>query len=332
MLKLQRMNNPSYDRALALFSNANSTGMWDDAAFSAWLAGANTHAWNQLEEAWQREGNPEKFSWPVLKRAVKTFSSTFCAPPFETLIAFFFPPGVVYQEGHWLDWQTDEVKKDIFRTAQGWMEQSSVGLEEQAGALLLLAVVTDNMPLWRQAPEKCIKELDSDEGMRLLNSVGAEHLLVSDIERVPTNLPNVSMVEQMLKAVQYERRAIARCIELKAGPGMWLQYIFSGNERSLEGRRMTAWNNMKLDGVDAWAMSQYIRPATSFEASFEGMSGYKLVREHDTWARQWWVQCMLGMDYAQAHRMACCVRTPLVQDETYPVDELLSSSDREMLS
>ena len=330
MLKLQHMNDPSYDRALALFAKAHNTGVWDGTAFSAWLEGANTHAWNQLEEAWQREGSPETFSWPVLKQAVETFSRTYCAPPFATLSAFLFPPGVVYQEGHWLDWQTDATKADIFITAQTWMEQVQWVFSEQAASLLKIAVLTDNMQLWRQAPDKCLQDLDWDMGQRLLNRCGVEKLLVSDIERIPGNKNKSSRLDLMLTAVSFERRAVARCLELKAGPGLWLQHIFS-SEKNMEIRRKFAWNNMMLDGVDAWAMSQYVRPATSFEASFKGMSGYKPVREHDTWARQWWVQCMLGMDYAQAYSMACCVRTPLVQDETYPVDALLSSSDSEML-
>ena len=325
------MNNPAYDCALALFAAAHRTGVWDETAFSAWLAGANTHAWNQLEEAWQREGNPETFSWPVLKRAVEKFSSAFCAPPFATLSTFLFPPGATYQEGHWIDWQTDSVKAEIFTTAQAWMERAEWGFSEQAASLLKIAVFTDNMQLWREAPEKCLQDMEWNTGQRLLNWYGAEKLRVSDIERIPGNKGKSSQLDLMLTAVQFERRAIARCIELKAGPGLWLQHIFSSDE-NMESRRKFAWENMKLDGVDAWAMSQYFRPATSFEASFEGMSGYKPVRAHETWARQWWVQCMLGMDYAQAHSMACRVCTPLAQDETYPVDALLLFSDSAMLS
>lgn len=331
------INDPVYDHACALFEKANSTNLWDSNAFAGWLAGANTQSWNYLEEAWQRSGTPATFSWEILKTALKRYGQTRHATPLSTLTEFLFPPGIAYQEGHWMDWQTDAVKAEIFTTAQEWMRTDRIktvnwNCQDKPLSLLRIAVLTKNLPLWRQVPKECIDNLEWKISMYWLNVSGIENLFISDIERIPEDKSKSSLVDIMLQAVQFEWRTIARCIELEAGPGLWLQYVFSGSKASFEGRRRTAWNNMKLDGIDAWAMSQYVLTAPSFEASFDGMNGYKSVREHETWARRWWTQCMLGMDYEQAYSMACHVRTPLVLDETYPVDELLLSDQSALLS
>ena len=89
---------------------------------------------------------------------------------------------------------------------------------------------------------------------------------------------------------------------------------------------------MKLDGVDAWALTQYIRPNKLFEASLEELGGHKRVLEHERWARQWWIQCMLGMDKEQAYQLARQIKSSAQVDELYPVDVLLFATEHGVLS
>lgn len=113
------MNDSLDHQERAMFAQAHAVDVWNDDLFLGWLANANAHAWNRLEDAWQYEGNPASFSWPVLKNAVETYSNKFHASPLATLGCFLFPPGYSHgKEGDWLDWQDNRIKEDIFRTAQ----------------------------------------------------------------------------------------------------------------------------------------------------------------------------------------------------------------------
>ena len=343
VLEYGHMTTPR-DQALALFAYSNATGEWPETAFAQWQACADIAAWNQLEEAWQREGNPESFSWKILKMAVEAFSQRSGMRPLTVLDNFLYPPGVVVQEGYWLDWQTDADKADVFLTAQKWTEAAVAestlngdpddvdGLKDHAHMLLRLAVSTDNMPLWRNAPEACVAYLDWDSAMPMLNWSSVKPLLLSDIQRIPVGERSLSMVEMLLKASAKEWHNVARCIEFEGGPGLWAQHVFSGGPRDMEFRRKRAWNNMKLDGVDAWALVQYVRPAPSFEESLNEMERAKFVMPHEPWARQWWMQCVLGMDYAQAYSMACCIRAPIFVDDVYQVNASLFEGDDNVLS
>lgn len=51
--------------------------------------------------------------------------------------------------------------------------------------------------------------------------------------------------------------------------------------------KRTAWENMHLLGVDAWALVQLYRPSGSFELSLEsGLDGYKALEPYKQWAQQ----------------------------------------------
>ena len=254
------MKDSTYELAKSIFAQAYKTDNWNAEAFAVWRLSASTPSWNRLEVAWQEEGCPKAFSWPILKEAVEASARSFCSPPLEMLGAFLYSPDTQSgYEGYWLDWQTDEVKADIYRTAQTWMEQAALGLNEQAWILLRIAISSKCMPQWRGAPEKCVSEMDWYTGMRFLNTCSLETLTVPDIERIPFN--NVSaentrpfhntLIGTMLKSCDSHWRTVARCIEDKAGPGLWLTYVLSGDKNVMEAKRKVAWNNMKLDGVDA---------------------------------------------------------------------------------
>lgn len=308
-----------------MFANARTSGVWDDAVFSQWLVNADTHDWHQLEGAWQREENPSAFTWSTLKKGVEDYAAMFSAPPLCVFSSFVFSPEIQCTEGDWIHRQEDTVLNDVYRTAQFWMETSTSSLDNQAWQLLRLAIRTNNMPAWRQAPEKCVAEMDWRKGVYELNSCDKDQLSIEDIVRIPTGSPNSSLIDAMLKCYQTNTRVVARCIEQQGGPGLWLQHVLGGSENGMLSRRYTAWQNMQLDGVDAWAMVQYFRPATSFEASLDGVGGYKSVQAYEHWAKQWWVQSALGMDPKQACAMSCHIRSPQpTVDETYAVDGLLS--------
>ena len=53
--------------AQAMFSQADTTSVWDDGMFNAWLAVAGLAAWGQLESHWQSAGCPSSFFWDVLR-------------------------------------------------------------------------------------------------------------------------------------------------------------------------------------------------------------------------------------------------------------------------
>ena len=96
---------------------------------------------------------------------------------------------------------------------------------------------------------------------------------------------------------------------------------------------MTAWENMHLLGVDAWALVQLYRPSGSFELSLEsGLDGYKALEPYKQWAQQWWVQCVLGMETEQALEMARTVRASVCLEETMQVDSSLFSNDEPVVS
>ena len=327
--------------AQAMFSQADTTSVWDDGMFNAWLAVAGLAAWGQLESHWQSAGCPPSFSWDVLRKGVEKTSATFCSPPLETLGAFLYPQDHrLGYEGYWLDWQTPEVQQEVYRTAQAWLEKADVGLGDQSWMLLNIARDSGCMKAWREAPDKCVEHLDWNKGMYGLNAMEAKDLTVADIERVPPHgVPDVVWqssnphVAAMLKCYQSNWRSVARCLETKAGPGLWLQYVLESPPKNLDGRRMTAWENMHLLGVDAWALVQLYRPSGSFELSLEsGLDGYKALEPYKQWAQQWWVQCVLGMETEQALEMARTVRASVCLEETMQVDSSLFSNDEPVVS
>lgn len=193
--------------------------------------------------------------------------------------------------------------------------------------LLHLAVSTKNMPMWRKASNKCVAELGWSKGMYGLNACSLDVLTVADIERVPFN--NVverkdpfhkTLIGTMVESFTLNWRTVARCIENKAGPGMWLQYVLSAEPHGMQERRMTAWTYMQLDGVDAWAMHQFNHTAPTFEGSFEGARHFHPVDPYKEWAHQWWMECVLGMDRAQALNLARNIRTLVRPPDTFEVN------------
>ena len=330
------LDTPAYNLARTIFAEAQATGPWNTEAFSAWRLKANMQDWEHLERAWQSEDCPESFSWSVLKEAVEQSACRVrCALPLPTLGTFLFPRDTVVHEGFWLDWQTDDVKKNVYQTAQHWTEAATSELDEHAQLLLRIAVSSSCMPEWRAAPNKCVENINWYDGMRTLNGCTLTQLIITDIERIPLNNTPVgnegplhnTLISTMIKSCNSNWKTVARCIEDKAGPGLWLTYVLSGDKKFMESRRAFAWNNMKLDGVDAWAMSQFIRPAASFEQSFDGMLGYKPVLQYKEWAHQWWLQCVLGMDSAQALDMVRSIHSGVRAPESFEVNAALLSSD-----
>lgn len=152
--------------------------------------------------------------------------------------------------------------------------------------------------------------------MSLLNVCDANELTITDIQRIPDNAVDQALSAIMLKTLHFQYRTVARCIELKSEPGLWLQHVFGRTDSDIEPRRWFAWQNMKWRGVDAWALSQYTSPSKSFEDSLDDYHDVT----HTDWAHRWWLQCALGMDRMQAHTMACHVCTPIHIDEMYTVN------------
>lgn len=325
-----------------MFAHAAETGMLDGGMFKEWLGTAGTSAWGRLESHWQSAGCPASFSWDVLRQGVERTARGFCCPPLEILGAFLYPAdNRLGYEGYWLDWQTPEVQTDVYRTAQQWMEQSDLGLDDQAWMLLNIARSSGNMKAWREAPYKCVEHLDWYKGMHGLNALEPKDLTLADIERIPrNNVPDIVWkdstnphVVTMIKCYQSKWRNVARFLETNAGPGLWLQYVLEGSPKQLEGRRMMAWENMHLLGVDAWALVQLYRPSGSFELSLEsGLDGYKALEPYRGWAEQWWVQCVLGMEPEQALEMARRVNVAVPAQMDMQVDTSLFANDEPVVS
>lgn len=295
------------EEAGLLFANVH-TNEWPEDHVEAWVQEAGNHlsVWETLEEAWQRAGCPDAFTWPILRQGVLHCSTRLNISPLETLNAFLFPPQApVGYEGFWLDWQTEETKKDVYRTAEMWMA-STTDWDGQAVALLNLARDTRCMEEWYCGPLQYVKHLDWYKAMMLLNCMPADILKPKHILRVPWNGVPLSQrgaedqraMHVMAKCSKNSFRNVARCLEDRAGPGLWLHYVLDGPVDSLEDRRRLAWNAMRLDGLDAWALAQFYKPSSSFEQSLDGIASSvysTAVVRHSEWAHRWWIQCALGM-------------------------------------
>lgn len=305
-------------RPMTMLFEQASQGQWNASLFSTWLRQANLTAWGSLEAAWQGARCPDVFSWPLLKQGLVDWSKPFGASPLEALSSFLYPgSSPLGYEGYWLNWQTDETKTEIYRTAQTWMESSTFGFDVQAEALLKLALNTGNMRAWREAPGMCVEHLDWCKGMMALNAAPMNTLVLDDVLRIPWNGVPESIrphdsVGLMLKCYQGPWRAVGRYVENKAGPGLWVQFVYDNLDiAGVERRRQFAWSTMQPDGLDAWALIQSVQPAPSFEQSLHGIVAFgDAVAKYEHWARCWWVQCTLGMSPENGVLLARAIREP----------------------
>ena len=284
------------------------TGVWDENHFFDWLKEATVEDWTEVEELWQRAHCSELLNWPALRQSLECTARKEDVSPLHVLGAFLYPSNGMGYEGYWLDWQKPEIRKEVYRTAQTWLERVPQPTAQQALTLLNIARDAQCMAEWRIAPEGCVASLEWLAGMRALNyRATLDDLNLEDIRRVPTHdLFEGGPVDAwaMVKCYDENYRVVARCLEVHAGPGLWIKYVMNGTERGVEYKRRLAWQYMKLDGVDAWALSEYIQPSALFEQSVEQLGSEHEIHHYLTWARGWWLECQLGMTPVRALSLA----------------------------
>lgn len=306
-----------------MFQAAKAQGTLDLQEFNQWRERATQSSWNELERAWQAANCPNAFTWPILQNQVETFAQTYGIEPFIVLGAFLYPPQQrIGAEGDWLDWQDQDVKTSIYEQSQRWAEKATQKLGDQSWMLLNLAVACDALDAWTRVPAQCVEHLDWYKAMYALNTCKPESLRLETLARVPSPLTTgpLPWTECMVQTAEAKWRNVSRCVELQAGPGLWVQYVMGGDPQRVHLRRQTTWNHVKLDGLDAWALEQIHSPAASFEESFRSDRFAEVKTQHGAWAHQWWLECVLGMEPARACELARNVHTPVCPGAPFVVD------------
>lgn len=322
------MTDSVFSQAISVFRAAKDSGVFDSKAFGHWRRNATRASWRRLEDAWQKEGCPAAFTWSILHQEVLTFAGTYDMDPLLVLGDFLYPPPQrTGAEGNWLDWQDNSVKKDIYDVAQAWVEKAKQSLENQTWMLLHLAIDSHQLDAWQQAPERCVAQLDWYKGMYALNFCDPARLTLAAISRVPSPTTEpMSWPNCMVQTAEAKWRNVSRCIELQAGPGLWVQYVMEGEPLRYTQRRQTTWTHLKLDGLDAWALEQYHAPSASFQDSFKTGRFDNVLAQHEAWAHQWWIECVLGMSKERAAELARNVHSPVCPQVPFVVDNDTLSS------
>ena len=305
-------------RNLEQFRLEARAGVWDENLFSYWLKEATVSDWATLEELWQRAHCSDLLNWSLLRSSLEYTAQKENVSSFDALSSFLYPAHGLGYEGYWLDWQEPEVRSEVYRTAQTWLECVSQPTAQQALVLLNIARDAQCMALWRTAPDSCVASLEWHHGMRALNHrASLDDLNLDDIRRVPTHhlFDHAPFWESaMVTCYEVGFRTVARFLEIQAGPGLWIQYVMDGSARGYEMKRRRAWENMKLDGVDAWALSEYIRPSASFEKSLADLGDRHTIHDYSAWAKRWWIECQLGMPPMHALALAKAIQRGTERD------------------
>lgn len=293
--------------ALRMFKKAKGSGILDLKDFAHWTINARFDDWRKLHSAWCEADQPAALNWPILKEHIQLYSDSSTMGPLPVLWQFLERSQDLY---HWITSQSQETCDAVYRTCEHWLQgQKSTSPQDQL-ILLSIARVTNSMGLWSKADNTLTEQLEWCDAMDVMNRCGA--LSMDYIERIPTTK---MLFATMVECAECQWHHVAQCIENTNGPGMWLEYTFTGAEDFFDIRKEISKKHVRKDSLDAWALEQYDLPNATFETTFPAdLDVYK------SWAHQWSISCVIGPTQESSLALVRSITTQVRTDVSIDVD------------